>query len=273
MAMTETRPTDVSLTPGENPKNDVIPYDAILIVGFGGPEHRDDVLPFLENVTRGRTVPRERLLEVAEHYYHFNGVSPINSQIRELIAALGPELDRHGIALPIYWGNRNWHPMLPDTLSEMASHGVKRALAVVHAAYSSYSSCRQYREDIARAQAAIGPGAPSVDKVRVFYNHPDFIAANAERVRQALDRLSGGTAQKVHIAFTAHSIPVSMARNCQYEHQLSEACRLIAEDIDVPPDRFALVFQSRSGRPGDPWLEPDILDHLRDCGTAGAKTS
>ena len=186
----ETHPTGVPLASVQSEKVATTPYDAILIVGFGGPERQDDVLPFLENVTRGRNVPRERLLEVAGHYDHFGGVSPINSQIRELIAALRPELDRHGISLPIYWGNRNWHPMLADTLAEMAAHGVKRALAVVHAAYSSYSSCRQYREDIARAQAVVGPGAPEVDKVRVFYNHPDFIAANADRVRDALGQIS-----------------------------------------------------------------------------------
>lgn len=244
-------------------------YDAILVVGFGGPERREDVLPFLENVTRGRNIPRQRLLEVAEHYYHFGGVSPINAQIRELIAALRPELDRHGISLPVYWGNRNWHPMLEDTLAEMAAHGVRRALAVVHAAYSSYSSCRQYREDIARAQAAVGTGAPAVDKVRVFYNHPDFIAANADRVREALDRMPEDARRSVHLAFTAHSIPVSMARNCKYEHQLTEACRLIAAEIGLNEEKWALVYQSRSGRPGDPWLEPDILDHVRDLRRRG----
>jgi protoporphyrin/coproporphyrin ferrochelatase len=244
-------------------------YDAILIVAFGGPERREDVLPFLENVTRGRNVPRERLLEVVQHYDHFEGVSPINAQIRDLIAALRPELERHGISLPIYWGNRNWHPMLVDTLTEMASHGVKRALAVVHAAYSSYSSCRQYREDIARAQAEVGAGAPSVDKIRVFYNHPDFIAANCARASEALDRMPDDFRRKVHVAFTAHSIPVSMARNCKYEHQLTEASRMIANEIGIADDRWALVYQSRSGRPGDPWLEPDILDHLKDLRQRG----
>jgi ferrochelatase len=262
----ETDPTGLPLASVQSEKVARAPYDAILIVGFGGPERLEDVLPFLENVTRGRNVPRERLLEVAGHYDHFGGLSPINSQIRELMAVLRSELDRHAISLPIYWGNRNWHPMLADALAEMAAQGVKRALAVVHAAYSSYSSCRQYREDIARAQAVVGPGAPEVDKVRVFYNHPDFIAANAERVRDALDQVSPDGRQDVHLAFTAHSIPVSMARNCKYEHQLTEACRLIAEDIGVSSERWALVYQSRSGRPGDPWLEPDILDHLKDLG-------
>src|SRR6478752_8038080 len=146
-------------------------FDALLVVSFGGPEKRQDVIPFLENVLRGKPVPRERLLEVAEHYYHFDGVSPINRQTRELIAALRVELDAAGISLPIYWGNRNWHPLLPDALREMAQAGVKRALAFFTSAYSSYSGCRQYREDIARAQAEVGPDAPQVDKLRVFYNH------------------------------------------------------------------------------------------------------
>jgi ferrochelatase len=145
----------------------------------------------------------------------------------------------------------------------MTLRGVKNALAVVLAAYSSYSSCRQYREDIARAQAAVGPGAPGVDKVRVFYNHPDFIAANAERVREALERLPANVRADFQVAFTAHSIPISMARNCNYEHQLKETCRLVAEQLGITPDRWALVYQSQSGRPGDPWLEPDILDHLK----------
>ena len=233
----ETDPTGLPLTSVRNENAVSVPYDAILLVGFGGPERRDDVLPFLENVTRGRNVPHERLLEVAGHYDHFGGVSPINSQLRELMAALRLELDRHAISLPIYWGNRNWHPMLADTLAEMASHGMKRALAVVHAAYSSYSSCRQYREDIARAQAVVGPSAPEVDKIRVFYNHPDFIAANAERVRDGFDQFSLDGAQDVRLAFTAHSIPISMARNCKYEHQLTEACRLIAEELGIPSQR------------------------------------
>jgi len=245
-------------------------YDAILIVGFGGPEGRDEVLPFLENVTQGRGVPRTRLLEVAEHYDQFGGVSPLNSQVRALISALRPELDRHGIPLPIYWGNRNWRPLLPDTLAQMTAQGVKRALAVVLAAYSSYSSCRQYREDIARAQAAVGVGAPRVDKMRVFYNHPDFIAANAERVGDALGEFSAPGRASVDLAFTAHSIPAAMARSCDYEHQLGETCRSVAEAAGVDPGRWKLVYQSRSGRPGDPWLEPDILDHLKDLKARGS---
>lgn len=238
-------------------------YDALLIVGFGGPEKPDDVMPFLENVTRGKPVPRERLLEVAEHYMHFGGVSPINQQVRDLIAVLKPELVRRGIELPLYWGNRNWTPMLTDTLQDMTSKGVKRALAFVLAAYSSYSSCRQYRENLEAARQTAGEKAPEVAKVRVFYNHPDFIEANVDRIQAAFDQLPLEGRDSVHIAFTAHSIPKVMADNCQYATQLNETARLIAERMNVPASHWRLVYQSRSGRPTDPWLEPDILDHLQ----------
>ncbi|MBS0264695.1 MAG: ferrochelatase [Planctomycetes bacterium] len=238
------------------------PYDAILVLGFGGPEKPDDVIPFLENVLRGRNVPRERLLEVAAHYDHFGGKSPINDQMRELIAALRPELDARGIQLPIYWGNRNWHPMLADTLQEMAEAGVKRAIAYVTSAYSSYSGCRQYREDILRAQAVVGTAAPQVEKLRAFFNHPRFITANIDQLRRARAQTATDAAT-VPVVFTAHSIPSSMANSCDYERQLRETCRLTAEGAGLPADRWQLVYQSRSGRPQDPWLEPDILDHLR----------
>ena len=240
-------------------------YDAILVVSFGGPEKPDDVIPFLENVTRGRGVPRDRLLAVAEHYHHFGGASPLSAQVRDLIAALEPELTRGAISLPIYWGNRNWHPMLADTLAQMTRDGVKRALAIVLAAYSSYSSCRQYREDIENARAASGEHAPIIDKVRAFFNHPEFIAANAERVREALDRFSRqDDTRELQVVFTAHSIPVSMAQTCDYARQIQETCRLVAESACIAPEQWALVYQSRSGRPEDPWLGPDILDHLAD---------
>ena len=247
-------------------------YDAILIVSFGGPEQRDDVIPFLENVLRGKSVPHERMLEVAEHYYHFDGISPINAQVRDFIAALRPELDRAGIGLPIYWGNRNWHPLLPDTLRQMAQDGVRRALAFFTSAYSSYSGCRQYRENVTQAREAVGPEAPSIDKLRVFYNHPDFIAANLERIRSAFDRLPEAGRSAARVAFTAHSIPLGMADNCDYVTQLNETCRLIALELDLPPDRWSLVYQSRSGRPGDPWLEPDIVDHIRSLHERGTKS-
>ena len=237
-------------------------YEAILIVGFGGPEGPDDVMPFLENVLRGRPVPRERMLEVAEHYQHFGGVSPINAQVRALIDALRPELHRRGVDLPVYWGNRNWTPMLADEVGRMADDGVRHALAVVLSSYSSYSGCRQYREDVIKAREHVGERAPRVDKMRVWYNHPDFVAVNADRVREGLAQIPEERREAARVAFTAHSIPSGMAANCNYERQLTESCRLVAEAVGLAPDRWKLVYQSRSGRPTDPWLGPDILEHI-----------
>jgi ferrochelatase len=245
-------------------------YDAILVVSFGGPESRADVIPFLENVLRGRNVPRERMLAVAEHYYHFDGKSPINQQTRDLIAALESELALHGPKLPVYWGNRNWHPMLAETLVQMKRDSVRRALAFVTSAYSSYSGCRQYREDIARAQAQVGAGAPEVHKLRAFFNHPGFIEPMVERVRDALRELPDGARQNAQIVYTAHSIPLSMANTSDYVRQLEEVRKLVSNRLGVASDiarsenKDVLVYQSRSGAPGQPWLEPDILDYLRD---------
>jgi protoporphyrin/coproporphyrin ferrochelatase len=243
-------------------------YDAILVVSFGGPERDTDVMPFLENVTRGRNVPRERLLEVAEHYRHLGGKSPINDQCRALISALEAELAQHGPRLPIYWGNRNWHPFLIDTLRKMKDDGVRRALAFVTSAYSSYSGCRQYRENIKAAQEALAGDAPAVDKLRVFYNHPGFIAACAQRVKQALSRLPAGERADARLVFTAHSIPLGMAAVCDYQKQLEEACRLVAEALDIAS--YRLAYQSRSGPPSQPWLGPDVLDCLRQLHGEGA---
>jgi len=237
-------------------------YDAILVVSFGGPEGHDDVIPFLENVLRGRNVPRERMLAVAEHYYHFDGKSPINQQTRELIAAIREELTRHGPKLPVYWGNRNWHPMLADTLRQMKSDGVKRALAFVTSAYSSYSGCRQYRENITRAQTEVGEGAPQIDKLRVFFNHPGFLEATEDRLQEALAKIPANARRNVQIVYVAHSIPMSMANTSDYVKQLEEVRRLASQAIGIS-NNF-LVYQSRSGAPGQPWLEPDILDHLRE---------
>ncbi len=236
-------------------------YDAILVTSFGGPESTEDVMPFLENVLRGKNVPRERMLEVAEHYYHFGGRSPINDQNRRLIAALEAELAEHGPHLPVYWGNRNWHPMLADTVRQMKSDGVRRALAFVTSAYSSYSSCRQYREDIARAQSAAGEGAPIVDKIRAFHNHPGFIEAVVDRVRQALAELPEKRRAGAQLIYTAHSIPLGMAQHCDYEVQLEETGRLVADALGHK--EWRLVYQSRSGPASQPWLGPDILDCLR----------
>lgn len=240
-------------------------YDAILVLSFGGPEGPDDVLPFLENVTRGRGVPHARLLVVAEHYLHFGGVSPITAENRALVAALDAELAANGPQLPVYFGNRHWQPYLEDTLRQMADDGVKSVLAFVTSAFSSYSGCRAYREDIARAQAAIGERAPQVHKLRVFFDHPLFLDAVTERVRDALALAPADAA----LVFTAHSVPTSTARTSRYEAQLRAAAAIVAERVGRA--QFDLVWQSRSGPPSVPWLEPDIGDHLRALHARGTR--
>jgi ferrochelatase len=250
-------------------------YDAFLLVSFGGPERPEDVRPFLANVTRGRGVPPARLAEVAEHYLSFGGVSPINEQCRELLAALRVEFAEAGLDLPLYWGNRNWHPMLPDTLRRMRADGVGRAIAFVTSAYGSYSSCRQYLQDIDAARAALGAGAPVVDKIRHFHDDPGFVDPHADAVRTAVS-----AADAERIVFTAHSIPVAMAaqagpRGGRYEAQLRETAALVAAAA-APQLSWDLVWQSRSGPPQVPWLEPDINDHLQAlaaAGTAGVAVS
>jgi len=232
------------------------------VVSFGGPESREDVIPFLENVLRGRNIPRERMLSVAEHYYHFDGKSPINQQTRDLISALKIQLAQHGPKLPVYWGNRNWHPMLADTLRQMKQDGIRRALAFVTSAYSSYSGCRQYREDISRAQTEIGPDALQIDKLRAFFNHPAFVDATEARLREALAEVPASARQNIQIVYTAHSIPMSMANTCDYVLQLEDVRKLVSARLGI--GNHALVYQSRSGAPGQPWLEPDILDYLRE---------
>jgi ferrochelatase len=238
-----------------------------LVVSFGGPEGLDDVIPFLENVLRGRNVPRERMLQVAHHYEMFGGVSPINQQNRNLVAALRRELKTNGPDLPIYWGNRNWHPLLPDALRQMAADGIKRALAFVTSAFSSFSSCRQYLQNIADAQAAVGGNAPRVDKLRAFYNHPLFIEANVDQIQKAFAQIDQHDRRSAQLVFTAHSIPESMAANCDYCAQLHETSRLIAETLGIQDWR--LVYQSRSGSPDQQWLGPDICDHLREQAAEG----
>ncbi|MBV7335767.1 ferrochelatase [Chloroflexi bacterium TSY] len=252
-------------------------YDAILMVSFGGPEGMDDVMPFLENVLRGRNVPRERMLEVARHYEQFNGVSPINEQNRTLIWALESELTEHELNMPIYWGNRNWHPMLPDVVQQMADDGVERALAFFTSMFSCYSGCRQYRENIYDAQEKVGLNAPIVDKIRMGYNHPGFIQANVDHVRAALDQIPTERRRKAHLVFTAHSIPLAQAQNCRYVEQLTESSRLVAEAVadtvanTSVRDNWQLVYQSRRGPPQMPWLEPDICDHLKSLPDGGVQ--
>lgn len=237
-------------------------------MSFGGPEGPADVVPFLETVTAGRNVPRERLLEVAHHYERFGGVSPINGQNRSLIAALEAELKAHGVALPVYFGNRNWTPLLVDTLREMRDDGVRHALMFVTSAYSSYSGCRQYREDVQRAQEAIGAGAPAVDKLRVFYNHPGFVEPNAENLRRALATVPESRRAATRVFFTAHSVPLAMSKCSAYESQLRETSRLVALEAGVIDWRVA--YQSRSGPPHVPWLEPDIVHEIDRVAGEGA---
>jgi len=264
-------------------------YDAFLLVSFGGPEGPGDVMPFLRNVTRGRGIPAERLEAVAEHYYAVGGVSPINQQCRDLIAAIGKDFATAGVDLPVYWGNRNWDPYLAATVSTMAAAGVRRALALVTSAYGSYSSCRQYLDDIERARAEAGPGAPQIDKIRHFFNHPGFIEPFADATREAIGSLPAAARPGVPLVFTAHSVPDAMAAASGpppgglYPAQLAEAARLIAERVNVAGEPageaggapggghpWRLVYQSRSGPPSQPWLGPDVGDYLEELARDGA---
>lgn len=245
-------------------------YDSILIVSFGGPEGPADVMPFLENVLRGRNVPKERMEAVAEHYQHFGGKSPINDQNRSLIKALEDLLSEKGPKLPIYFGNRNWHPLLVDTLKKIKNDGHKNCIAFFTSIFSSYSGCRQYRENIEQAQNLVGDGAPRVSKVRMSYNHPDFIEVMQDRVNEAKSKLPKEVADDAVLVFTAHSIPLSMAKNCNYEKHFAESSRLVAEAF--PGHRYQLAYQSRSGSPHSPWLEPDIGDEIKKLHDQGAKS-
>jgi ferrochelatase len=251
------------------------PYDAFLFVSFGGPEGPDDVMPFLENVTAGRGVPPERLAQVAEHYYAFGGVSPINQQCRDLTAAIEKDFAARSVALPVYWGNRNWEPYLADTVAHMAADGVRRALAFVTSAYSSFSSCRQYLNDIAAARAKVGASAPAIDKIRQYFNHPGFIGTFAAAAADAVRSLPADASEGYELIFTAHSIPEAMAgasgpRGGAYLAQLTEAAGLIAAELGYQR-RWHLAYSSRSGPPSQPWLDPDINDLLGDLAAAGAR--
>ncbi|MGC9665684.1 ferrochelatase [Planosporangium sp. 12N6] len=251
-------------------------YDAFLLLSFGGPEGPDDVMPFLENVTRGRGVPAERLAEVAEHYRHFGGVSPINAQCRDLLAALAEELPRAGIDLPLYWGNRNWEPYLAKTVAQMRDDGVRHALAFVTSAYGSYSACGQYLEDIVRARAEVGPDAPRIDKLRHFHDHPGFIGPHTDAVTAALGTLPADrTPADTRLVFTAHSIPTAMDATSgpdggRYSAQVREAAGLVAAAA-APELTWDLVWQSRSGPPQVPWLSPDVNDHLAALAADGVR--
>jgi ferrochelatase len=244
------------------------PVDALLLLSFGGPEGPDDVLPFLERVTGGRGVPRERLLEVAEHYAHFGGVSPLNARNRELVGRIRAALADAGLALPVYFGNRNWHPLVEDTVAAMAHDRVRRAFVFATSAYGGYSACRQYHEDIARARAAAGAHAPELVKLRHCYDHPEVVAAAADAVRAATSALPEECRQQARLVFTAHSIPAAADQVAgvpaegghRYSRQVAEASQLVAAAVGAGD--HDVVWQSRSGPPSVPWLEPDIVAHL-----------
>jgi len=248
----------------------VEPYDALLVVSFGGPEAASDVVPFLENVTRERDVPADRLAEVARHYEAVGGRSPINDQNRALVAAIEHELDDAGLSVPVYWGNRNWHPFLADELARMRDDGVRRAAAFVTSVYSSYSGCRQYREDLADAAAVVGPRAPRIDRLRHGFDHPGFVQANADAVVGALGDLPAAAAAGARLVYVTHSIPVTMAATSgpggrAYEAQHRAVAAAVTRDVDARTGvrhEHDLVYCSRSGPPQVPWLGPDVNDHL-----------
>ncbi|WP_433700667.1 ferrochelatase [Nocardiopsis sp. CA-288880] len=255
------------------------PYDAFLLISFGGPEGEDEVIPFLENVTRGRNIPRERLAEVGEHYFLFGGVSPINQQCRDLIAAITGDFSANGIDLPVYWGNRFWAPMLTDTLAAMRDDGVRRVLALPTSAYCNWSSRTAYEEDIARARAALGEDAPEVDLIRPFYDHPGFVEPLVEHTLASLDALPEDQRRGARLLFSAHSIPMAMARESggpgqgfgpagAYGAQLAEVARLVVDRLDREYP-FEVVYQSRSGPPSQPWLEPDVNDRMEELAAEG----
>ncbi|HEY2272279.1 MAG TPA: ferrochelatase [Jatrophihabitantaceae bacterium] len=252
-------------------------FDALLFLSFGGPEGPDDVMPFLRNVTRGRGVPDERLEAVAEHYQHFGGMSPINAQNRALIAALRADFAASGIDLPIYWGNRNWKPYVADAVRTMRDNKVRRALVFATSATSSFSGCRQYRNDMAQARAVAGEGAPELVKLRHYFDHPGFIAANVDAVRAALDSLPSSVRDGARLVFTAHSIPEAMnesagpERNGLYQKQHYETARLVSALVLGADAPFDLAWQSRSGPPSVPWLEPDVNDHLKALAADGVR--
>jgi ferrochelatase len=239
--------------------HNAIVYDALCLLSFGGPNGPDDVMPFLRNVTTGRNVPDERLAVVAKQYEQFGGRSPINDQNEALIDALRCEFDSVGIELPIYFGNRNWEPYLADTVAQMRDDGVANALVLATSAFSSYSGCRQYREDLAKASEAVGDDAPGLHKLRLYYNHPGFIDAVIARIEEV-------HRPGARLVFTAHSIPLSMAQWCDYQTQLDEMAGLVADSVGA---KWDIAFQSRSGPPQMPWLEPDVNDHLRSLAEQG----
>jgi len=280
-----------SLSPGETTATaTATAVDAVLLLSFGGPEGPDDVIPFLENVTRGRGIPRERLEVVARQYMQFGGRSPINDECRRLLAGLEAEFAQRGPSLPVYWGNRNWAPMLEDTVAQMARDGVRRAVAIATSAYSSYSACRQYLEDVDRARAAVGADAPIIEKLAPYWNEAGFLETMIENTRAAVKANTADTStvsastvdastvsantpageSPLRLVFTAHSLPIAMATGCDYVAELEEAASIVAAGA-APGAEWNLVYQSRSGPPQQPWLTPDVCDYLRELHSGGTR--
>ena len=247
-------------------------FEAVLLLSFGGPEGPEQVRPFLENVTRGRNVPPERLDEVAEHYLHFGGASPINRINLALITQLRAELVDHGLDLPVYFGNRNWEPYVEESVATMRDNGIRRAAVFTTSAWSGYSSCTQYVEDIARARRATGPDAPELVKLRPYFDHPLFVEMFADAIAAAAETLPAGLCGDARLVFTAHSVPVTADQRCGpqlYSRQVAYATRLVAAVAGYTD--YDLTWQSRSGPPQVPWLEPDVADHLTTLAAAGTK--
>ncbi len=247
-------------------------FDALLLLSFGGPEGPDEVMPFLENVTRGRGIPRERLESVAEHYLHFGGVSPINGINRALIGAIEAELGERGENLPVYFGNRNWHPFVEDTVARMRDDGVRQAAVFTTSAWGGYSGCTQYQEDIARARAAVGDGAPELQKLRQYFDHPLLIEMFADAIADAAAELPEDLRQGARLVFTAHSIPMRSVDRCGpslYPRQVAYTSALVAAAAGVAD--YDVVWQSRSGPPQVPWLEPDVGEQLSALAEDGTR--
>ncbi len=271
-------PTPASAAP------DTAPYDALLVVSFGGPEKPEDVVPFLENVTRGKGIPRERLEEVGEHYFLFGGRSPINDLNREFIAAVVEDFKTHGVDLPVYWGNRNWDPYLADTLRQMREDGITRAACLFTSAYSSYSGCRQYRENLADAVAEVGEGAPRLDRLRHYFNHPGFVEPMVDATLAALAELTAEHRHDARLLFVTHSIPTAMNEasglwpgsgfpdgGAYVAQHLSVAAEIAERVRQQTGHRFSheLTFCSRSGAPHIPWTEPDVGDRIEELAKEG----
>ncbi len=241
--------------------------DAFLLLSFGAPEGPGEVMPFLENVTRGKNVPRQQILQVARRYERFDGISPANAQLRALITAVLGQFNARGLQVSVYWGNRNWHPMLQDTLRQMADDGIRHALAMVTSPFESAASYGQYLEEIQLAAKAAGDNAPEIDVLPVFFDQPGFVEATADRVTSALEKITAENRQAARVVYCAHSLPTAMADESPYRQQFEQSCRLVSQRVGL--DRWDMAYQSRSGPPSQTWLEPDICRHIEQLAESG----